>query len=282
MDGAFTVTPMSNAIELKPGDVYEGDILVSNPQDSKSDFDYKVEIMPYGVIGNNYDADFASLTQNTEIVNWISVKNPTGTIAPNGKVHIEYTITVPIDAPGGGQYAAIQIGKDIKEEMTESFGVQNVYSIASLIYAKIDGEIIRDGEIIQNSFPGFVTGLPANTEVMLKNGGNSHEPANIYLKIKNVLTGEVVYPKNGESGGINEEIMPGTTRFFQKSIQDISPLGVYEVTQTVKYLGESNVSSHLMFVCPIWFMLLVFVTVCSIIALIVSRILKRKKGKLVV
>ena len=279
MDNAFTVTPMSNAIELKPGETYEGDILISNPEDSKNNFDFKVEVMPYGVIGNEYNADFTSSSKNTEMVNWIKVENATGSIAPNEKTHIKYTITVPADAPGGGQYAALVIGKNDNETVSEGLGIHNVYSMASLIYAKIDGEIIREGEVLENSFPGFVTGFPTNTNVMLKNDGNSHEPANIYLKIKNVLNGEIVYPKEGDSGGVTEEIMPGTTRYFQKSIGDISPLGIYEVTQTIDYLGESHVTSHVMVACPIWFMLLVFVTVCSIISYIISRIIKRKRSK---
>ena len=114
---------------------------------------------------------------------------------------------------------------------------------------------------------------------MVNNNGNSHEPANIYLEIKNVLNGEIIYPKEGDSGGITEEIMPGTTRYLQKNIQDISPLGIYEVTQTVDYLDNTNVTSHIMVACPIWFMFLVFVTICSIISFIISRILKRKKSK---
>lgn len=279
MDNSFSVTPMSNAIELKPGETYEGDILISVPEASTSDFNYKVEVMPYGVIGNDYDADFTSSSKNTEMVNWIKVDNPTGTISPNGKTHIKYTITVPSDAAGGGQYAALVIGKDDNTTVTEGIGIQDVYGMASLIYAEIDGEIIHEGEVLENSIPGFVINLPTAANVMIRNDGNTHEPANIYLKIKNVLNGENVYPKEGDTGGISEEILPGTTRYMQKNIQDISPLGIYEVTQTINYLGEDHISTQIMIVCPIWFMFLLFVTVCSIITFIISRVLRHKKTK---
>ena len=101
----------------------------------------------------------------------------------------------------------------------------------------------------------------------------------IFLSIKNVLNGEIVYPKDGESGGIQEEIMPGTTRYLQSNIDNISPLGVYEVSQSINYLGENNVTTHIMIVCPIWFMFLVFATICSIIFYIISSVLKRKQAK---
>ena len=39
MSSAFTVTPMSNILELKPGETYEGYLLVACPDNSK---DYKI------------------------------------------------------------------------------------------------------------------------------------------------------------------------------------------------------------------------------------------------
>lgn len=279
MDSAFTVTPMSNAIELKPGETYEGDILISNPEDAKADFDYKVEVMPYGVVGTGYNADFTTSSINTQMVNWINIFNPTGTIAPNGKNHVKYTITVPKDAAGGGQYAALVIGKNDGGSVSEGIGVHNIYSMASLIFAQIDGEIIHTGEILDQSVPGFVIGFPATTSVTLKNDGNVHESADVYLKIVNVLNGQTVYPKEGDSGGISENIMPGTTRYMTKNIQDISPLGIYEVTQTINYLGNQHITTQTMIACPIWFLILFSVTICSIIGFIISRVVKHKKSK---
>lgn len=279
MQNAFTVMPMSSSLELKPGETYEGYIVVANPDNATSDFNFLVEVMPYGVIGDDYKADLTSSSKNTELTNWVKVSNPTGTVKPNESARVEYTITIPEDAAGGGQYAALVISSADGRNATDGLGVNNIYSIASLLYASIDGEVTHAGEVIENSLPGFVLNLPTNTNVMLKNDGNVHETANIYLQIKNILNGEIIYPKEGDTGGIQEEIMPGTTRYLQKTIQDISPLGFYEVTQTIDYLGENNVVSQVMVACPIWFMFLVFVTVCSIISYIITRMLKRKKTK---
>ena len=157
MDSAFTVTPMSNAIELKPGETYEGDILISNPEDAKADFDYKVEVMPYGVVGTGYNADFTTSSINTQMVNWITIFNPTGTIAPNGKNHVKYTITVPKDAAGGGQYAMLIVGSDFSNNVSgDGLSIRNTYEIASIIYAEIEGEIRHQGSILGNSIPGFL------------------------------------------------------------------------------------------------------------------------------
>ncbi len=280
MSEKFTVTPTSNTIDLKPGETHEGYIMVSNPQDSKEDFDYSVEVSPYGVVGNDYKADLTTSSARTMLAQWVTIKNPTGTVKPNEKVRVEYTITVPEDAAGGGQYAALVVSKNSNTEVTDAnIGVNNVFGIASVLYAKIDGEINRSGDVLENSIPGFTTNLPVASSVMLKNDGNVHEDADIYLSIKNVLNGETVYPKDGQSGGITEEIMPGTTRYLTQNIQNISPLGIYEVKQTVQYLDSEHVTTQILVACPIWFMFLVFVTVCSIAAFIVSCILKHKHRK---
>ncbi len=280
MSEKFTVTPMSETLELKPGETYEGYILISNPEDSEGDFDFQVEVAPYGVTGNDYKADLTTSSARTLLAEWVKVTNATGVVKPNEKVRVEYTITVPEDAAGGGQYAALVVSKNSHGEVENAnIGVSNVYGMASILYARIDGEINRAGEVMENSIPGFTTSLPVSSSVMLKNDGNVHEDANIYISIKNMLNGETIYPKEGQSGGITEEILPGTTRYLAQSIQDISPLGIYEVKQTIQYLDHEDVATQVLIACPIWFMFLVFVTVCSIISFIISRIIKRKKSK---
>ena len=280
MSEKFTVAPMSQTLELKPGETYEGYILVSNPEDSGVDFDFQVEVAPYGVTGNDYKADLTTSSARTLLAEWVKVTNATGIVKPNEKVRVEYTITVPEDAAGGGQYAALVVSQNTHGEVEHAnIGVSNVFGMASVLYAKVDGEINHSGEVMENSIPGFTTSLPVSSSVMLKNDGNVHEDADIYISIKNVLNGEMVYPKDGQSGGVTEEILPGTTRYLTQSIQDISPLGIYEVKQTISYLDHEDVTTQVLIACPIWFMFLVFVTVCSIISFIISRIIKRKKSK---
>ena len=280
MSEKFTVTPMSNTLNLKAGETYEGYILISNPENSEGDFDYLVEVAPYGVTNNNYDADLTTASGRTLLAEWVKISNATGIIKPNEKVRVEYTITVPEDAAGGGQYAALVVSKNTHGEVVNAnIGVSNVFGMASILYATIDGEIDRSSEVLENSIPGFTTNLPVVSSIMLKNDGNIHEEANIYISIKNVLNGEKVYPKEGSTGGIQEEILPGTTRYLTESIQDISPLGIYEVTQTVQYLDQDHITTQILIACPIWFMFLAFVTVCSILSFIVSRIIKHKKSK---
>ena len=80
---SFTVTPMSQTLDLKAGEVYTGHITISNPANSENIFPYMVEVMPYGVKGNDYKADFVSATKYTSIANWITLSETNGTLSPN-------------------------------------------------------------------------------------------------------------------------------------------------------------------------------------------------------
>ena len=277
MSDMFTVTPMAQKIALKAGEVYEGTVTVANPASAKQDFEYRASVAGYTVLGSDYQADFENESDYTQIVKWTTIENPTGTLKPNQTEKIRFTITVPESAPAGGQYATIMIGSAEKNGSGSGLQVNNVYEMASIIYATVEGETRREGEVISNSFPGFATALPITTNVVFKNDGNIHETAQVSIEVRDAFTNNVIYPANGENGTMEEMVMPGTTREFERSIDGISPLGIYEVKQKVVYMGEAQVEEHTLVLCPIWFMLLVAVTIGAIIGVIVRVIIKHRR-----
>ena len=111
--------------------------------------------------------------------------------------------------------------------------MKNVFEMASLIYANIDGETTREGEILENYVPGFVTSTPIEVSATVKNDGYVHEIAKVALEVKSFFSPNTIYPTEGESGIIEEVIMPDTTLLINRNIDGISSLGIYNVTQTV-------------------------------------------------
>ena len=67
-ESGFTVTPMGQDFQLVPGETYEGSITVANPSSAKEDFNYKVEVTPYSVVGAEYAADLATVSNYSTIV----------------------------------------------------------------------------------------------------------------------------------------------------------------------------------------------------------------------
>lgn len=275
----FTVTPMSQRIDLKPGETYTGSITIVNPDNAKRDFSYKAEVSAYGVVGEEYNANFIESNDHTQITKWITIENPTGKVEPNGSTKINFTIRVPETAPAGGQYAAILVSSSDDQASSDGLAVKNIFEMASLIYAGIEGETTRKGEILDNNVPGFVTTTPIEVSAAVKNEGNVHEIAKVSLEVKSFFSPVAIYPAEGESGIVEEVIMPDTTRLISRNIDGISSLGIYDVTQTVNYMGTISTTHKIVVACPIWFLVLFILTVSAIIFSIVKSVKKYRHRK---
>ncbi len=281
-NSTFTVLPMSQRFSLEAGETYEGSISVVNPADATEDFLYKIEVLPYGVSDESYSADFTTTSGHSEIAKWITVAEPTGSIKPNETKKIEFTIEVPEDAPPGGQYAAIAVSSNAKMESSGGVAVNNVFELASLVYANVAGEITFGGEILSNDVPGFVVSPPITVGALLSNEGNTHEDATIIITASNFFTGEVILPTEENAGQYSEIIMPDSTRYATREISNLPALGIVKVSQAIYYHGDYSVVEKNVMICPIWFMVLVLLTIVSIIAAIVGIVKKHKRKKAVI
>ena len=278
-NNSFTVLPMTQRFSLEPGKTYEGKVSVINPADASADFAYRVSVTPYGVTDENYTADLVSITNRTQIVDWITIKEPTGTVKPNETKDVEFTITVPKDAPGGGQYATIAVSSDNTTGSDGAVAIDNIFELARLIYGHVDGEIVHEGEIIENNVPGFVLSTPITLSALISNNGNVHEDATFVIAVSNVFTGEVILPTEENSGRYSELIMPESTRAVTREVSGLPGLGMVRIKQTIYYQGDVSEVVKDVFICPIWFMVLVGVTLAAIVATIVAIIKKHKKAK---
>ena len=277
MDNMFTVTPMSQRFSLDPGETYTGTITVVNPVDATENFNYKASVVPYGVVGENYDADLTTVSNRTQIVDWVKISNPTGTVEPNGTTKIEFTITVPELAPAGGQYAAITISSNDIGDGGDGVAVKNIFEMASIIYGDVSGDTVREGEILENNVPGFSLITPITVSALINNNGNVHEDATFVITVSNFFTGEVILPTEENEGRYSEIIMPETERYVSREISNLPVVGVVKVNQAIYYNGTSSVVEKNVMICPIWFLLLVVLTLAAIIAVVIRIIMRNKR-----
>lgn len=279
MANNFIVSPMLEKISLKAGETYTGSILIANPKDATEDFYYKISTSPYSVIGENYIADFETMSDWSRILEWTTLEDTEGTLKPNETRRIFYTIEVPKNAPAGGQY--LKIGVTSNAAASGSGGaVQDVFEIASLVFAEIDGETTRGGRILEGKIPDFVTSSNPAVTAKFTNTGNVHETATTALYVKNLLGGGEIYPQNGENPEMESIIMPLSTRVVSRQIPNLPVVGIFEVKETISYRGDTMDVTSVMVVCPAWFILLILATIASILGMVFyGRHLKRKKFK---
>lgn len=279
MDNVFTITPMSQRITLEPGKTYTASITIVNPADATGDFHYKVYTAPYGVVGEDYTADLMTKNEHTKLMDWISISEPSGAVSPNTSKKIEFTIKVPESAGAGGQYAAIMVGADEKNEKSDGVAINNVFEMASLIYGHVTGDIKHEGEILENNVPGFAAVTPVTLTAKISNNGNVHEDATFVIRVSNFFTGDVILPTEDNDGNYTEIIMPESTRSITREVSNLPMLGVVKVSQTIYYNGVSSTEEKNLIICPIWFLLLAFATIAALIAVIVKIIKRHAKKK---
>ena len=273
---SFVVTPMRQELTLEPGGAYEGYITVLNPADAEDEIKYHATISPY-MLDAETEAELDARATMGQIVDWMTLDNGDGTLSPNETGKVAYRIEVPADAPAGGQYA--MIGISIEPEVGEgAVQISDVMELGSVIFGEVTGETTHDGELLSNNIPGFVTSLPAVTTAKVVNNGNVHEVAEIKLIIKDVLSGEVLFPIDEQHELFNEVIMPASERNITKELTVLSELGVYEVTQDITYMGETTHNTRIMIACPIWFILLVIATIVTA-AWTILMIIKRNRNR---
>lgn len=275
----FLITPMNQRVYLEPGQVYHGSIKVANPAAAESDFDFVAEVAPYKVIGEDYDVDLNTQSDWTKITNWITIENPTGTLVPNESRNIDFTITVPESVPGGAQHAVIIVRQDKDETVENGMLMENVFEMASIIYADVAGETFREAKILENKIPSFATNPDVVVEAMLENRGNTYEDATITITAKNTLSGEVILPTEVDSGVYAEIVIPDTVRHATRKVDNLPALGVVHIEQTVVYGGETVYEARDVLICPIWFMVMVVVAIGAVIGLIIRIVKKHKRKK---
>ncbi|MBQ3293108.1 hypothetical protein IJG93_02275 [Candidatus Saccharibacteria bacterium] len=276
---AFTILPMSQRFQLKAGETTKGSIKIVNPADATEDFSYKVSVSPYGVAGEDYEADLVTDSEHTAIAKWIKISEPTGTIKPNETKEVEFTIEVPADAPAGGQYAAIAVSSDNATEQGSGVAVQNVFEMASIVYGTVAGESHHEGEVLENNIPGFVVAPPVTLSALINNEGNVHADATFVIAVSDFFSGRVILPTEEDEGEYSEIIMPDTTRRIEREVSNLPSLGAVKISQTIYYNGVATPQEKVVIICPIWFLALVIATIVAIITTIVRIVIKHKKHK---
>lgn len=273
---SFSVLPMGQNITLKRGETYEGEVSIAIPSDAAENFSYVVDVSPYSIVDGDYTADLVNMGVYTQIVNWIKIEEPKGEIEPNGVKKIHFKIEVPEDAPVGGQYAALMVGQNADEIKNDGIAIQNLIQIASVIYANVEGEIVKSGEILENNIPVFSFNNDITIGSLIKNDGNTHLVAGFKIKATNLFTGQVIFPSEDEEM-ITEVIMPGSMRNTMRKIENLPMLGVVHISQEVDFNGKVSKNEQNVIICPIWFIILVLASVVAIIMFIISRIRAHKK-----
>jgi len=266
---------------LMPGETYNGYITVTGANQNTRDVDYSVSVAPYSLNkGEDGKTDYKSpnfdnRTNYNNIVDWITVQNTSGTVSPNTTNKVYYTINVPEDVAAGGQYATFLVTQDdSKANEGEGVRIQNVFQVASIIYAEVTGETRDTGEIIENNVPAFLfDGSKFEATSYVKNTGNVHTEAEYTLQVWPLFSGEEICTNEEES--TKSLVFPDTEKYHAESCS-LPAVGIFNVKHTVKIFDQISTVERMVIVCPVW---LVFIVVFAIVLGVFYLVAKAKKRK---
>ena len=269
---SLNVAPMHQKIVLMPGESYEGSFTVSNAASNDEALHYGTSVMPFYLDDSN-SVVFEKNDNYNQIVDWITVKNGTGSLAPNSSEIIRYSIDVPENAPAGGQYAMIKVGSVNPDTLSSgnSVNIDITYGVGYLIYAEVTGATERRGEIIEADVPGFIFDGNITASSSIKNTGNVHGIAKYTLQIFPLFSSEEVFTNEEEPA--TRTIIPEQT-IYNETVWDKTPVfGVFNVIYNVEYEGATAQVKKMVIKCPIW---LLFIIIFAIVALIIWLVLRAK------
>lgn len=261
------ISPVEDRMSLDPGAVYKNNFTIVNKSEEEKTFE--IDVLPFQVEKETYKPIFNVKNSYTQITNWIETEADKYTLEPGEAAIIYYTITVPKDAPGGGQYAAISVTTRNATGDRQSVSVDA--SINYVISARLSGTTRETGEIVDVRASGFLLAPPIKSSVKLTNTGNVDTAAKITVDIENAITGAKLYT-NSDSPK-ESYLLPETEKTVEMQFDNILRLGVMRLTMRVEYLDDVQIFNRIVVICPIWF-IIIFV---SIIVILVARIMIKKR-----
>lgn len=279
-DYRLQISPtQDNVGKIDPGETRKGSFNVQNTGNKA--YEYTVSVAPFSFKNENYEQDFDTSSKYTVLTDWVTFNSEKGSVEPGEQSEVKYTIRVPSDAPGGLQSAAIMVTMTNSDEMKES-GVQTVSRAAYPIYMNVGGDTEERGAVIENKIPSLIFNPPLVTSSVVENAGNIYAVATYDVKVYNVIGGKEVYSNskednNGDLKPDTRVIFPETERYNEVEWTNAPKIGLFRVKQTVTIFDEVSEKEKIVFICPIW-LILIFVAVIAIIVYkIVSGIMKRRE-----
>lgn len=262
---SITLSPATSQPKLTPGKSTQGELTVIN--NGTKDYTFITYARPFSVQGENYDTDFETVTDRTELYQWVKFPKAEYVLAAGESVDVPYSIAVPQNVRPGGHYAVL-----FAETQPDKNATQNVARkkrVGSLVYATAAGETELSGQIQSFTSKLWFWNPPVQSEMLIQNTGNTHFEAKQDIVYKNLLGGQVY------GTGQTRFVMPGTTRKIVAEWEKPPLFGVFKLEGTVSYLGKTEaLKSSYIIIMP----LKVLIPALSVVLLTILWLMRKRRS----
>jgi hypothetical protein len=260
----ITITPLKYVIEANPGERFQREITVINPNDFV--LNVRPEFQDFKVAGENEIQWVPNDVENPyKMTDWIYINKSIISLKPHGEAKLPFTIVVPQKARVGGHYAAVFL-----TAVTETEGnVGSVPRVGALIILNVAGDIKKTGELVKFSSPLLVGFGPVDFKFTFLNTGTTHYENNGQVVLRNMLGQKTVLAS--EKKFFYPEIERETVARWDKKY----PIGFYLVQASIgDGVGKQFTKTRIMLALP----LKIFLPVLALLIILILtwRVFKRK------
>lgn len=279
---SMALSPATQNISLTPGQEYTGKIIIINT--GTVGFDFGLKTTPYQVDSETYDLDFDTNNVYTQLYTWISFPQDTYHIEPEQTIEVSYNVNVPESAAGGGQYATVMAYATNLDGSDNA--VQVIPQVASLIYGRVNGpEMMPEGEVAEQSIPGFLLNGPLEITETVYNTGNVDFKVYHAVTITDFFSGDVLLDPDTKTEGGTElgsattVVLPGTSRQQTLVWENTPKIGIVKVKQTIRFLDDEINTERIVIFCPLWliFSVLILIVLAILWIILAARHRKHKE-----
>ena len=250
---SITITPPLFQLSLQPGESWSSAItVVNNNTYGLSLYADPVQFRPSGesgrpsFISNTIGNGPMSTVDDTTLAGWITVPKGVFPVNREQTYSLPVTIHVPEDATPGGHYAAVLIGNNAPESITEEGAVNVSSSVAALFFLTVSGDVTEAGRVREFSTQKSVyETAEAHFTLRFENQGNVHLLPQGNIVIYNMFGKERGFIPVNHDGNYGN-VLPESIRNFNftwESDSGLWDIGRYKAEVTIAYGRDSKQSA---------------------------------------
>jgi hypothetical protein len=279
---AAIVQPPIVDVQVAPGAVQEGEILLSNDLPQTTVF--LTEIQKFRAQDEDGRQLFFPVSDQSDPVSWIRIADATGGIPASGSTHFSYKINVPSTARPGG-YSAAVFFSPVGDEVGGS-AIRARVGVLFLIH--VTGNAIHDARLVScdtvapmmSSFFGirFAPTLPTQFVTRIQNAGDDIVEADGNISVSDVFGHEIRSFLINDAGG--RALPHSFRRYVTDWPSNVQPpaFGGYLVTCRISPSnGDVPVTRSFSFWILPWKIVVAFCLVLLFLILVITRYTYRRR-----
>lgn len=203
---------------------------------------------------------------------WVTLSFDQITIAPNDRIILSGSLSVPADARPGGRYVTVYFEPAVGTPSSVGSGGATGVSprIASLLYIRVNGPITENAYISNMFARSFFEYGPIEVTAEITNNGDYHIRPRGVFTVTNSLGGVI-----GQSNLKDVNIFPDALRIFTTSVGEKWMMGQYKITLKALYGEKAGMLERSVYVWVFpWRVALVVILTLIILGIIGKAVYK--------